>query len=155
MQQPISALPISQRRKKASLLIIEDNPDQWIIIQQVIQNTFPNVQASWVPNPQEALIYLKECLDGDSKLPFMVLLDLYLPERETGWELLQQIRALPPPIGKLPIIALSSSQDTADITESYDLGITAYLIKPTDLDSWTQSFQILKKYRMDTVLLPH
>lgn len=155
MSQPISALPISQRRKRASLLIIEDNPDQWIIIQQVIQNTFPNVQASWVPNPQEALAYLKECMNGILTPPFMVLLDLYLPQRETGWELLQQIRALPPPIGKLPIIALSSSRDTADITGSYDLGITAYLVKPTDLDFWTQSFHILKKYWMDTVLLPH
>lgn len=154
MSQSNSALPISRSRKGACLLIVEDNPDHWIIIQQVIQITFPNVQVSWVSNLQEALVFLKECLNGDSKPPFMVLLDLYLPERETGWELLRQIRSLPTPIGKLPIIALSSSRDAADINESYDRGVTTYLIKPTDFDSWTQTFQVLKKYWLDTVLLP-
>ena len=64
MSQFNSALPISRSRKGACLLIVEDNPDHWIIIQQVIQITFPNVQVSWVSNLQEDAAELMSHMTG-------------------------------------------------------------------------------------------
>ncbi|GAB3927792.1 hypothetical protein GCM10028804_33490 [Larkinella terrae] len=113
------------------------------------------VKAIWVANPQAALNHLNESLAMGIKLPIMILLDLYLPSRESGWQLLQDIKALPEPVPMIPIILLSHSSDSSDISGSYNRGISSYLVKPSDFDSWTQLFQILREYWQETVALPN
>ncbi|GAB3935684.1 response regulator [Larkinella terrae] len=141
-------------RKGATILVIEDNKDQWAFIQRALEATFADFKPIWVPNVQQAIEYLTDCQKIGLRLPYLILLDLYLPEREVGWQLLEQIRSLDDPIGQLPIILLSSSDDKDDITHSYERGITSYIIKPTNYPAWVESFQTLKEYWLDTVSLP-
>ncbi|GAB3281290.1 response regulator [Larkinella harenae] len=154
MLHPHTKKSANQIQNEASILVIEDNPDQWQLIRQAIKTTFTNAKPVWATNQQQALAYLDDCITIGLKKPLLVLLDLYLPEREMGWNLLQQIRTMPPPISLLPIVLLSSSSHGEDITESYERGITSYVVKPTEFESWIETFQTLKEYWIDTAALP-
>ena len=141
-------------RKKARILVVEDNPDQWQLIERALTLCLSEVEPVWVANPEKALDFLEDCVVVGGRLPVFILLDLYLPKREDGWNLLELLRARPAPIGYLPIVVLSSSNLAEDITESYDRGITSYVVKPTNFDQWIEYFQALKEYWLDTVALP-
>jgi CheY-like chemotaxis protein len=141
-------------RKKARILVVEDNPDQWQLIEKALTICFSEVEPIWIPRPEKVLDFLEDCLLVGGRLPVFILLDLYLPKREDGWTLLEQLRRSPAPIGYLPIVVLSSSNLAEDIAESYDRGITSYVVKPTDFNQWIECFQSLKEYWWDTVALP-
>ncbi|RRB18155.1 response regulator [Larkinella knui] len=154
MSQATKKRGLSKRPKQAKILVIEDNRDHWNLIEKAMKECFVEVEPVWAENSQQALAYLEDCLLVGQGLPLFILLDLYLPEREDGWKLLEQIRSKKTPIDLLPIVVLSSSVYDEDITESYDRGITSYLVKPSDFKDWISSFQALKEYWVDTVALP-
>jgi CheY-like chemotaxis protein len=71
--------------RKAKIMVIEDQADQWVIIENAIRQSFQAVEAVWIPNATHALSYLKEGLLMGDRLPDLILLDLYLPEPTQGW----------------------------------------------------------------------
>jgi CheY-like chemotaxis protein len=64
-------------------------------------------------------------------LPALVLLDLVIPGH-SGHEVLQWIRSRPD-LKHLPVIMLTHSFNTADAKTAYDLGVSSYLIKPSNV----------------------
>ena len=61
-------------------------------------------------------------------LPAVVLLDLKMP-RVDGLEVLRRMKA-DPEMRVIPVVMLTSSREERDVTESYQLGVNAYVIKP-------------------------
>lgn len=149
MEKPPVAKP-----KKARILIIEDNPDQWTIIQSAIQENFESPVATRVANAQQALAHLEDALTIGDQLPQLILLDLYLPERQIGWQVLRSIKSMAAPVNLIPVVVLSFSSDPTDIMQSYDLGAASYLTKPVDVKEWRAYFQTLSEYWWDAVTLP-
>ncbi|MGA0560711.1 response regulator [Larkinella sp. VNQ87] len=143
------------RAKNASILVIEDNPDHQILIKNAIQQSFSGVEALVFSNEQEAVEHLRECALTGLRLPKLILLDLYLPEREDGWNTVEQIKEIGSDIAQIPIVVFSSSAHHEDITESYERGVTSYVVKPTDFSEWLTYFETLKDYWWETVILPN
>lgn len=139
---------------KSKILFIEDNDDHWQLIQQAIQESIPNAVINRVANRTDALLFLASCVDKDWETPDLILLDLYLPSREEGWLILQEIKALPTPFRYIPVVMLSYSDNPKDITEAYNRGISSYLVKPTAYQDWLLCFQLLKEYWWTTATLP-
>lgn len=81
-------------------------------------------------------------------LPCLALLDLNLP-RKSGLEILQWIRANPD-LRALPVILLSSSNQTRDIQSAYALGANGYLVKPSSAEKLVELVSALR----DTCLVP-
>lgn len=142
------------RLKNARILIVEDNADHMVLIKSALQKCFTNVEAVMATDEKSALNYLDECIQTGLRLPQFILLDLYLPEREDGWHLLQMIKDRNPEIGQIPVVVFSNSGYQEDITESYDRGVTSYVVKPIDFNEWVEYFQTLKDYWWETVTLP-
>jgi len=140
--------------KNASLLIVEDQADQWLIIEAALQQTLPEVPPTRASGPEEALAYLNNCVREGRSLPRLILMDLYMPDRQDGWALLREIKDESSPYSQVPVIVLSSSQHTEDITESYHYGSTSYVVKPVDFNDWLSYFQLLRAYWWETVTLP-
>jgi CheY-like chemotaxis protein len=65
-------------------------------------------------------------------MPAVVLLDLKLPRR-SGLEVLEWVRSQAP-LRRLPIVVLTSSNQSQDVNRAYDLGANSYLVKPVDFD---------------------
>ncbi|RYF65540.1 MAG: response regulator [Cytophagaceae bacterium] len=150
--------PVTQSGKATQtrplLLVVEDNPDQWLLIHSALTQGFPEVEPIWVNLPAQALSYLESCLTPGAQVPILVLLDLYLPRREDGWNLLDAIKRHPR-LHLLPIVVMSESEEQGDINQSYAKGIAAYQVKPSANKPWLTFVHSFRTYWWQTVrLLP-
>ena len=140
--------------KNAKLLIIEDNADHCTIINRIIQSALPEVKAVILSTEEDALDYLNQCGVNENELPKLILLDLYLPDRQSGWRLLERIKTMRVAKGQIPVVILSSSGDQADVTEAYQRGCSSYVVKPSLATEWQTYFECLRMYWWETVTLP-
>lgn len=118
------------------ILVVDDSAHDALLMRTVFARAGLVQPLQFAHDGDEAIAYLQ----GDSPfadraqfpLPTVMLLDLNMP-RKNGFELLEWIRRQPA-LRRLPVIVLSASSQPEDIRRSYDLGASAYLVKPGNLD---------------------
>lgn len=54
--------------------------------------------------------------------------------RRSGFEVLAWLRQQEE-LRRLPVVVLTSSEESTDINRAYDLGANSYLVKPVDFDA--------------------
>ncbi len=140
--------------KRAKVLIIEDNDDHWFLINRAMQQCLPEVTAIRAATLAETQPLLTNWLTNEWEMPKLILLDLYVPQREDAWQFLQQIRSMSPPCNQVPVVLLSHSNAPTDINEAYQRGVSSYLVKPIEFLAWLDYFQQLRTYWWETVTLP-
>lgn len=143
-----------QNFRQARVLVIESDPGQLTIIDNCLKECLPEVEPIKATTESEALTYLKSCRFEEWRLPKMILLDVFIPSRDDGWRILQRIKELPAPANQIPIVVLSHSAHSEDISEAYDRGSSSYLVKPSNDDEWLTYFQMVRRYWWETVSLP-
>lgn len=136
------------------MLIVDDNPDHWVLMQSALGHALPNGRYVWASNAEGALSYLDECVAQRRPLPKLVLLDLYLPDRTHGCQLLRAIKTNPA-YNRMPVVVISYSDDAGDIRDIYEHGGNSYVVKPTNPVDWPECFRRLKTYWWDAVTLPN
>jgi CheY-like chemotaxis protein len=67
-------------------------------------------------------------------LPVVMLLDLKMPGVD-GLEVLKQIKS-DSQLKMLPVVMVTSSREERDLVESYNLGVNAFVVKPTSFDQF-------------------
>ncbi|GAB3641021.1 response regulator [Spirosoma arcticum] len=137
-----------------SLLVVEDNPDHWMLIRHGLQQQLPEVDFAWAATAPQALEYVHTGVDQHLELPRLILLDLYLPERQDGFNFLTAIRTATPVLQRIPVVVLSSSHHKEDVREAYQLGSSSYLVKPTEPGEWEAYFKAIFEYWGRTATLP-
>ena len=140
--------------KNAHLLLIEDNPDQALIIRKAVQQCLPEVTLIIAATEAEALKFLSRCEQDDYTMPKLILLDLYLPDSQTGWRLLDEVKKHQSLLSKVPVVLLSSSAHHTDITEAYRRGCSSYIVKPDVFEKWLTYFRLLRSYWWESAVLP-
>lgn len=145
---------IRRNFRDAKILLVEDNPDHGALIQTVLHECMPEVELILAATVDEAWNQLNKSRQSQEGLPRLILLDLYVPRREDGWQLLQLIKESTSPYRLIPVTILSHSGDREDVETSYELGGTSYIIKPSDYPRWLAYFQTLRQYWWNTVTLP-
>ena len=82
---------------------------------------------------------------GDNRMEpgqaYLLLLDIRMP-RVDGVQVLKQIKA-DPNLKNLPIIMLTTTDDSHEIQRCYDLGCNIYVTKPVDFIKFKESIQRL------------
>lgn len=113
------------------VLVVEDDPT-------VARLLAGALGAARIANPVEtyadgnaAMDRLRSAAGGESRIPVLVLLDLYLPGAG-GLELLTFIRAQSR-LAAVPVVMLSRSEEEREIERSYQLGASTYLVKPAGI----------------------
>jgi len=130
------------------ILLVEDNPcDLELALDALRRHNLANhIQVA--RDGVEALDFLfctGEFKDRKSPdRPKVVLLDLKLP-RVDGLEVLRRIRG-DPRTHTIPVVVLTSSREEADITQSYNLGVNSYIVKPVDFGNFTEAVRQLGFY---------
>ncbi|TLY23305.1 MAG: response regulator, partial [Nitrospirae bacterium] len=76
--------------------------------------------------------------------PHVVLLDLKLPKVD-GLEVLRRMKE-DPRTRMIPVVVLTSSREDRDITESYQLGVNSYIVKPVNFEQFTEAVRQIKLY---------
>lgn len=144
---------VVRKRRQSTVLVVEDNVDQWTVIRWALEQRFPEVEPIWVSTVTQAMLYLESCDKDLSQLPRLIFLDLYLPTRDAGWQLLQIVKTHYL-YREIPVITISASADREDILESYMLRSNSYMVKPGSLDKWAECISAFRHYWWDAVTLP-
>jgi two-component system, response regulator len=87
----------------------------------------------------EALEFVgrKGAFEGrDSGMPRLIMLDVNMP-RLGGIEVLRQLKG-GETTKRIPVVMLTSSAEDRDRIESYDLGVNSYLVKPVEIEAFTE-----------------
>ncbi len=121
-----SAAPAPVRISRSlSLLLAEDNPVNQKVATLILERGGHKVTA--VVNGAEALKAVQAA-------PFdLVLMDMQMPEMD-GLEATRRIRALPPPVGRLPILALTANALAAEFERCISAGMDGFVTKPFQIE---------------------
>jgi CheY-like chemotaxis protein len=118
------------------ILLVEDDPNDQMLIRRAFSKAKLGNPLQIVDDGDAAVDYLggqgRYADRAAHPLPALVLLDLKLPRR-SGLEVLAWLRGQPG-IGRLPVVVLTSSRESADVSRAYELGANSFLVKPVDFD---------------------
>lgn len=135
-------------RRSGSILLVEDDPNDVALTQRAFARTQFGNPLQVVTDGEQAIAYLAgESAYADRQrypLPILVLLDLKLP-RKSGFDVLGWIRGVPN-VRRLPVVVLTSSQQSPDINRAYDAGANSYLVKPVAFENLLSLVQTLGLY---------
>ncbi|MBU0475623.1 MAG: response regulator [Bacteroidetes bacterium] len=113
------------------ILLVEDDPrDIELTISAFKKYNLVN-RVGVVNDGVEALDYLYRRGDFASRPngnPIVILLDLKMP-RMDGIQVLRQIKS-DENLRSIPVVILTSSCESRDLEECYNLGVNAYVVKP-------------------------
>jgi CheY-like chemotaxis protein len=89
---------------------------------------------------KEALDMLESLRRNNSQeLPSVILLDNKMP-RMSGLELLERIRQ-DATLRCVPVVMLSSSRAESDVVRAYELGVSAYVVKPMQFADYSEAVE--------------
>jgi len=128
---------------KQILLAEDSDRDAELTIRALVKHSLVN-NIQRVRDGVEALDYLYRRGQFSGRLagdPAVVLLDLKMP-RVDGLEVLGQIRS-DPQLKLIPVVMLTSSPQDQDVRRSYELGASAYVVKPGDFDEFVQAVKLV------------
>lgn len=136
-----------QNHDHFAVLLVEDDLNDIFLVKRAFKRTeIPN-PLHVVTDGVEAIRYLQGEGDADRQLypmPRLVVMDIKMP-RKTGFEVLEWIKS-DCVLKRVPVVIVSSSDQTADINKAYELGANAYMIKPVNFKSVENLFQSITHY---------
>jgi len=135
------------------LLVEDEESDVEIFMLAAKEVRFPNpIQV--VKDGQEAMDYFAGTGKYSNRerfpLPVLVLLDLKLPYR-MGMVVLHWLRTRPK-FNSTIVIVFTSSENASDISQAYEEGANAYLVKPPTLEGLGYLIRNLKNFWLNADL---
>lgn len=123
-----------------NILLAEDNPkDVELTLTALAEHHLANT-VEVVHDGAEVLDYL-HCRNRYAERapihPVVILLDLKMPKL-SGIEVLRSLKG-DPRLKEIPVVILTSSRESPDLAECYQLGANAYVVKPVDFASFVDA----------------
>lgn len=143
-------------RKPVTILLAEDDEDDYILIKKGFQNARLSNDLYWVKDGVELLDYLLHRNQYEKKesspRPWLILLDLNMP-RMDGREALKKIKS-DPHLKTIPVVILTTSKAEEDILSTYQLGVNSFVRKPVKFEDFIRAVSIIGTYWFELVALP-
>jgi two-component system, chemotaxis family, response regulator Rcp1 len=139
--------------RPVEILLVEDNMADVRLTEEALREAPAPYSLHVIRDGEEAMAFLRH--DGpykDVPRPDIILLDLNMP-RKGGREVLAEIKA-DPDLRRIPVIILTTSADTEDIRQAYDLHANSYLVKPVDLSRFFTVISALEGFWLFAATLP-
>lgn len=143
--------------KIKTIVIIDDDPDEFEIFQSALNEVAPSVMLHHVHNFYKDPGY-ERCLDTD-----LIILDVNMPGIN-GFDWLRNLRASR--YSNLPVVVYSTSGVPNMVKKAYELGADLYCVKSSTLHQlkndiaiilahdWSNRKQIKTKYIQNGILVP-
>lgn len=136
--------------KSPTILIVDDDEGHAILIRE-------NLEAADLSNRIQHFRDGQAVLDFFFNTPhaanetFLVLLDIRMPKVD-GIEVLRRLKA-DPALRKLPVIMLTTTDDTREVERCHELGCNVYIQKPVDYEKFAEAIRRLGLF-VPLILVP-
>ena len=130
------------RIQEVSILLVEDDPGHARLIEKNLRRSNITNDFIIVGDGQQALDYLfgeGEYAGNECPSLLLVLLDLNLPVLD-GYQVLQRMKA-DERTRRIPVIILTTTDDTREVSRCYDLGCNVYITKPVDYEQFSEAIR--------------
>ena len=130
------------RIQEVSILLVEDDPGHARLIEKNLRRSNITNEIIKVGDGQQALDYLLgegEYAGDEHASPLLVLLDLNLPVLD-GYQVLKRMKA-DERTRRIPVIILTTTDDTREVARCYDLGCNVYMTKPVDYEQFSDAIR--------------
>ena len=145
-------LSLTKDPRTKCILVVEDHADHWQLMEFALKQSMPRAQVVRMKDSDSTLDFLATDWHQMKQHPQLVLLDLYIPTRQHGLDLLGQVRSFLTENGlsTVPVIIFSNSDHQEDIKACYQRQANAYMVKPYDLNESISYFKTLNQFIWDT-----
>ena len=134
------------------IVIIEDDEGHAILVRQNLEAAGLNNEFLHFRDGQAALdFFFKPGRTTAAMHSYLILLDIRMPKVD-GIEVLRRLKA-DPELHKLPVIMLTTTDDSREVERCHQLGCNIYIQKPVDYDKFTEAIRRLGMF-MTLLLLP-
>ena len=123
-----------------TILIVDDDEGHAILIRENLQAAGLNNRIEHFRDGQAILDFFANRSPGTLET-FLVLLDIRMPKVD-GIEVLRRLKA-DPELSKLPVIMLTTTDDSREVERCYELGCSVYIQKPVDYDRFAEAIRRL------------
>ena len=136
-----------QPRRKVRFLIVEDDPNDILLLERMTMKAGGEIPPSICVNGEEAIKYLQGAPPYQDRrahpFPQVVITDIKMPV-VSGLELLKWMKENGCRI--VPTIVMSSSAQPEDVKRAYELGASAYFQKPVSSAELLEIFKSIFSY---------
>lgn len=127
-------------RPETIILLVEDDPGHARLIEKNLRRSNITNEIVKLADGHRTLDYL--LATGDAALArVVVLLDLNMPGM-SGHQVLQRLKAHER-TRSIPVVVLTTTDDSAEVKRCYDLGCNAYITKPVDYEQFSEMIRRL------------
>ena len=120
------------------ILLVEDNEGDVEMTKLAFRDNAPACRISVANNGIDALDFLhKREKFADAPTPQLILLDLNMPKMD-GKRFLEVVKT-EAELKAIPVIMLTSSRSPSDIRACYERHASCYIVKPFDVDQFTDT----------------
>ena len=138
---------------RIEVLIVDTNPDDAAVTQEVLKESKSNINASVVKSGREAMAFLRRVGEyRDVERPDLILLDLDLPS-EDGREALAEIKS-DDDLKFIPVVILTTCQEEEDVCSAYSLHANCYVSKSGDRLEHAQAVHSIGDFWLEIAELP-
>ena len=135
------------------ILLVDDNPGDIGLTRAALRDARILNEVHIVHDGEEALKFLKRRDEyANVPRPDLVFLDLKMPKVD-GYQVLAKMKA-DPELRRIPVVVMSSSSAEKDLARAYDAQISAYLVKPSNLDDYFNAIRSVKELWFHVIALP-
>jgi CheY-like chemotaxis protein len=117
------------------ILLVEDNPMDVDLTLRAFKRRRVTNTIHVARDGEEALAWIARWEAGEP-WPVVILLDLKLPKVD-GLEVLRRIKQHPT-LCVIPVVVLTTSEESADVQGAYQLGVNSYIVKPVEFDKFME-----------------
>jgi CheY-like chemotaxis protein len=131
-------------KHEVTILLVEDDPGHARLIEKNLRRSNITNNLAIVGDGQQALDFLfcEGAYTGCQRpTPMLVLLDLNLPVLD-GYQVLQRMKH-DERTKRIPVIILTTTDDTREVARCYELGCNVYITKPVDYGQFAEAISKL------------
>jgi len=128
-------------RNSRPVLLVEDDRVDAMTVKRAMKDLNVANPLVHTLNGEEALEHL---VNDYNEKPCVILLDLNMPKMN-GIEFLKVIKA-DEKLKMTPVVVLTTSRDSRDKFETFELNIAGYIVKPADYKKFVEAIRTVSLY---------
>jgi len=124
-----------------TILLVEDDIVDMMSVKRALKDLKVTNALFHVENGEEALEFLR---NPANEKPAIILLDINMPKMN-GHEFLAIVKK-DEDLKRIPVIVLTTSRGELDKIQSFDMGVSGYMIKPVDYQQFVEVMRTIRLY---------